>query len=147
MGFLLRELKGFDMPAQTETKHTPKVSHTPGPWKAESTQPNLIQVEAGNLIVADCWSDDYECAVSETDWANAHLIAAAPEMLAELCKLPCAECGHELIRHLDRYGCEYDRGDRQVQEVGSVAIGPCSCNGGEEDRKIIDVIRGAKGKL
>lgn len=39
----------------------------------------------------------------------------------------CDECEHSLVLHFDRYGCEYDRGDRQVQDVGAVAMGPCGC--------------------
>lgn len=41
--------------------------------------------------------------------------------------LPCEECEHSLALHFDRNGCEYERGDRQVQEVGAVAMGPCGC--------------------
>ena len=41
--------------------------------------------------------------------------------------LPCEECEHSLSLHFDRYGCEYERGDRQVQDVGAVAMGPCGC--------------------
>ena len=133
------------MKAQTETKHTAKVSHTPGPWEVfmpSPARPSQVSVAALNGCVTI-----YDAPYTTETEANAHLISAAPEMLAELCKLPCAECGHDLIRHLDKYGCEYDRGDRQVQDVGAVAIGPCSCNGGEEDKKLIDLIRKAKGEL
>ena len=41
--------------------------------------------------------------------------------------LPCEECEHSLVLHFDHYGCEYERGDVQVQDVGAVAQGPCSC--------------------
>lgn len=41
--------------------------------------------------------------------------------------LECDECGHSLVLHFDRHGCEYERGDVQVQDVGAVASGPCGC--------------------
>jgi hypothetical protein len=41
--------------------------------------------------------------------------------------IPCDECNHSLVLHFDRYGCEYERGDTQVQDVGAVALGPCGC--------------------
>lgn len=41
--------------------------------------------------------------------------------------IPCDECEHGLSLHFNRDGCDYERGDRQVQEVGAVAMGPCGC--------------------
>lgn len=45
---------------------------------------------------------------------------------------PCDECGHSLILHFDRYGCEYERGDHEGGEgdhgpFGAYAMGPCGC--------------------
>jgi hypothetical protein len=42
----------------------------------------------------------------------------------------CDECGHEIRRHNDKYGCEYERGDAWVEGEncgGLVAQGPCGC--------------------
>ena len=71
---------------------------------------------------------------------------AAPELLHEICKLPCGDCGHDLDWHLDKYGCEFDRGDgyRAGGEILE-ALGPCGCEGGEYDKKLIALIRKAKG--
>lgn len=52
--------------------------HTPGPWKVEP-RGNLKArqfVEAGEFRIVECLTRDQE--------ANAHLIAAAPELLAAL---------------------------------------------------------------
>ena len=38
----------------------------------------------------------------------------------------CPSCDHILVRHVGREGCEHDRG-----KVGTVALGPCSCQGEE----------------
>jgi hypothetical protein len=78
--------------------------------------------------------------------ANAQLWASAPELLEEICKLPCGECGHDLDRHVDKYGCEFDRGDREGYEgEPAQAMGPCGCKGGEYDKKLIALICRAKG--
>ena len=42
------------------------------------------------------------------------LIAAAPELLEALEQIECPECNHILKFHADRYGCEVDRGDREI---------------------------------
>jgi hypothetical protein len=44
----------------------------------------------------------------------------------------CDECGHSLILHFDRHGCEYERGDHEGGEgdhgpYGAYAMGPCGC--------------------
>lgn len=42
--------------------------------------------------------------------------------------LPCEECDHSLSLHFDRYGCEYDLGDREGDESGpAYARGNCGC--------------------
>ena len=42
--------------------------------------------------------------------------------------LPCEECGHSLDLHFDRYGCEYEMGDRPGDESGPAeARGTCCC--------------------
>jgi hypothetical protein len=42
----------------------------------------------------------------------------------------CPDCGHNWDLHGDRYGCQYERGDRWVdwgQGHRLVAMGPCGC--------------------
>ena len=42
--------------------------------------------------------------------------------------IPCEECGHSLSLHFDRYGCEYERGDREGYEgEPAQAYPPCGC--------------------
>jgi hypothetical protein len=57
--------------------------HTPGPWWTDSSrQPNLIEiVAADDWIVANVWSSAETNPMTEKDWADACLIAAAPDLL------------------------------------------------------------------
>ena len=67
-----------------------KINHTPGPWKAHF---NVIgAIIPGHIVKAD---DEAECPIASlwvgggtkgkpTQIANAHLIAAAPELLGSL---------------------------------------------------------------
>lgn len=48
-----------------------------------------------------------------------------PELYRIVAELPCAECGDELRLHLEQYGCK----------------------GGEEEKKILAVLRAAKPRL
>lgn len=74
--------------------------HTPGPWTAHMSKyrEGVLVVQAGMpsmRILADFGTND---ALDEIDHANAHLIAAAPDLLAELetlCNL-LDGCGIEL---------------------------------------------------
>jgi len=56
------------------------MSHTPGPWKAEQIGGDMaITISSSNRIATCNW------AKTEKEYeANAHLIAAAPEMLEAL---------------------------------------------------------------
>ena len=61
-----------------------EAKHTPGPWKAHAT--NLAR--SGQTEYEIHWSEDGECVAEIVHGApDAHLIAAAPEMLATLRKL------------------------------------------------------------
>ena len=51
---------------------------TPGPWRVSADDPGLVETTIGSLFIADCNT------ASEADFANASLIAAAPDMLAAL---------------------------------------------------------------
>lgn len=51
----------------------------------------------------------------------------ATETLAALRGLKCPECGHKLAEHVDQHGCQVERRDIQVAEVGAMAQGPCGC--------------------
>ncbi len=58
--------------------------HTPGPWRPEKlTEPEIDIVTDRDMIIASVWIP----VVGGTQQANAHLIAAAPEMKALLQEL------------------------------------------------------------
>jgi len=58
--------------------------HTPGPWKAHATN----KARSGVTEYEIHWSDDGECVAEIVHGApDAHLIAAAPEMLNALKEL------------------------------------------------------------
>lgn len=56
--------------------------HTPGPWRVS----NAAQVYAGNLFVAHCYNQSGQPRQKNIEEiaANAHFIAAAPELLDAL---------------------------------------------------------------
>jgi hypothetical protein len=57
---------------------------TPGPWKiVEDRVPSSLEVFGGTTAICECWRR----ANPETETANAHLIAAAPDMYEALEKL------------------------------------------------------------
>jgi hypothetical protein len=78
--------------------------------------------------------------------SKTELITAAPELFTELGNIHCSDCDHPLRQHIDRYGCEHERGDREGNE-GEVAqaMGPCGCSGSDEDAKAIAALRKAAG--
>jgi hypothetical protein len=79
------------------------VPHTPGPWTIEHRQAELIEIHAATGEIADVWSEDSESPVTMEDWANAHLIAAAPELLDALTKICAqAESWHKETGHEDQ---------------------------------------------
>jgi hypothetical protein len=57
--------------------------HTPGPWTVEPESENYqVRVNSADWCIADVWGDRDELANQYR--ANGHLIAAAPDLLAEL---------------------------------------------------------------
>jgi len=59
---------------------------TPGHWKiVEDRVPSSLEVYGGTTAICECWRR----ANPETEIANAHLIAAAPELYEAL--IACAE--------------------------------------------------------
>lgn len=58
--------------------------HTPGPWIAKVHRENLQQVETDDAIVVHWTGFSTSDMSPKTCKANAHLIAAAPDMLAAL---------------------------------------------------------------
>jgi len=76
-----------------------RVTHTPGPWRTHKHGPNpwwLVQVDGREVAEVDhggvaVWNDPKHPDVVA---ANAHLIAAAPDLLAlaRKCASECAEC-------------------------------------------------------
>jgi len=53
--------------------------HTPGPWTESGTA-----VYAGDKMIASVYGDHPECKYDARMQANAHLLAAAPDLLAAL---------------------------------------------------------------
>jgi hypothetical protein len=74
--------------------------HTPGPWTANKpTQSNgRAEVHAGPMLVAQAFNWLLDAEGDEQCWADARLIAAAPELLAAL---------RRVMRHIpaDAGGC------------------------------------------
>ncbi len=64
-----------------------KATHTPGPWQALDNNHTGIDIDikhepfAGGTI-ATIWNGADDDAPGEMEWANARLIAAAPDLLA-----------------------------------------------------------------
>jgi hypothetical protein len=65
-----------------------ETGHTPGPWRVEGPDDEpygQIGVFAAHHLVCELWQDDAPVRdYNEAQWANARLIAAAPELLAAL---------------------------------------------------------------
>ena len=89
------------------------MAHTPGPWSNDHSHPEWERnvVWAGDLVVAHVVDDQHDDAD-----ANAHLIAAAPELLAALkmwmelettCdgRRPCYCDDPEIAKHGKCYAC------------------------------------------
>lgn len=75
-----------------------------------------------------------------------HLQAVVSGLAGTLGLVICTECDHELILHVDKYGCERDRGDGY--RAGSEyleALGPCGCKGGPLEQQIIALLRQVRG--
>jgi hypothetical protein len=97
---------------------------TKGPWTIYSEPDHAIKIEHGPRSI--CKLPYY---VDAENTANASLIAASPDMFVALAKLLCPACDHELQHHLEKEGCEIERGDgyRAGSEILE-ALGPCGCN-------------------
>lgn len=52
----------------------------------------------------------------------------------ELDDTTCEECGHDLLLHADKYGCQYEPGDTFD---GSRAKPPCGCKAHEAKRETL----------
>lgn len=69
-----------------------KTAFTPGPWKMKSFSSFHMVYSSGDEVIAALDSDDQLPA--DDDKANAHLIAAAPELLSVLLlAVPHIDCG------------------------------------------------------
>ena len=142
-------------------------SPTPGPWQVShsgyANSPFVIFAGdrapnyraqfplSGVNAIAEVFHD--ESPAHQEQAANARLIAAAPDMLVALAKLVCPACNHELQHHLDKHGCEIERGDgyRSGSEILE-ALGPCGCNEDElrddypDYLRALQALRAAKGE-
>lgn len=59
-----------------------KASHTPGPWSLDDQDAPLVVIDKENAYVADCGVSIFIPPAEKI--ANAHLVAAAPALLAAL---------------------------------------------------------------
>lgn len=77
------------------------MAHTPGPWKPDPVDPLVVMgSDADERVVADC--GHAIVMGDEQAVANAHLIAAAPELLAA-CKEFVRKCDHGEARSIRSY--------------------------------------------
>jgi hypothetical protein len=58
----------------------------------------------------------------------------------------CEECGHAVSLHMDRYGCQYERGDIVVNEC-NVAGGPCGCDVHHAKFKLLEAIKAENAEI
>lgn len=56
-----------------------KIAHTPGQWHVVHHRPNLFKVETNRVVICDTFG-----GLSDETLSNAHLIAAAPDLLEAL---------------------------------------------------------------
>lgn len=60
---------------------------TPGPWSIIPASSNGIEIENGDIRICDIIAENDEDLLTELEWANARLIAAAPDLLQVCLKL------------------------------------------------------------
>ena len=84
------------------------MGHTPGPWVvggASGNEGEAREIVAASRTIAwsaSTWDEDEGDVVTEEDDANAHLIAAAPDLLAA-----CKRLASDLSMVLWKDGCGY----------------------------------------
>ena len=61
-----------------------ETKHTPGPWAYHNTPTPFIHVAAGGLPICQIYTSTAHGQSMGEQFANAHLIAAAPELLEAL---------------------------------------------------------------
>lgn len=89
--------------------------HTPGPWVVESGKPLMVVAEKGGMAVVV--SDAIGIGkVTQTDRANAALIAAAPDLLEAL---------KALLHHEGDFKCGisdklYDQAENAIAKAESI---------------------------
>jgi hypothetical protein len=108
------------------------MTHTPGPWKVEQESGNDGEAEvisaASRTIcwTADTWDDAREKAViTDEDYANGVLIAAAPDLLSAL-----RQAKDELIALYEKV-YPADEADNETTKVIDYAIAVIAQAGGE----------------
>lgn len=93
---------------------------TPGPWNVEAASSNSIEVVTDNEVkVCDIIADNEEDLVTELEWDNARLIAAAPDLLSALQEAKRLICSLKLsvLAHPDcTEGSEFDDYTSTAQE-------------------------------
>ena len=76
-------------------------THTPGPWNLSDETNPLITNDSGSVDIAQVfmYSEGTTGSLRPDAYANAHLIAAAPDLLATL---------RELVRYVrDEFSCSH----------------------------------------
>ncbi len=69
-------------------------------------------------------------AFAEVDKRHRDDEAVIRTLVEALGNVECPECEHSVRYHLDKYGCEYERGDGYPNGSEILqALGPCSCKG------------------
>ncbi|MCE5333309.1 MAG: hypothetical protein LLG06_01840 [Desulfobacteraceae bacterium] len=92
------------------------MSFIPGPWEVVCQQSNVL-VESPEWIIADVWPlEATSTTFKKTQMANAHLIAAAPDLLAA-CKAVLWN-----VEHTDVGKYTVDNNGRTVEQVLREAI-------------------------
>ena len=67
--------------------------------------------------------------------------AERDELLKALGAIPCPDCEHSLRQHVDKYGCEYDRGDGYFGGAEFLqALGPCGCECEKADAEFSEAV-------
>ena len=57
---------------------------TPGPWSIIPASINSIEIVNGDVRICDIIAENDKDLLTELEWANARLIAAAPDLLSAL---------------------------------------------------------------
>ena len=123
------------------------------PWKvAPGIGWRYIENSEGNVILDGPYENDAAfavLAVNAYERQRECIRELASGVVAAVGEAECAECGHSLRYHLDKYGCEIERGDGYRGAEFMEALGPCSCKCKDSpiDKSLLTVLARAKELL